>query len=57
LIPSIRNIDKLIPDFQRLPVVVLIRRTLALRTRKTTRQARKSTHKIIKVRTPLPPNK
>jgi DHA3 family macrolide efflux protein-like MFS transporter len=56
LIPSIRNIDKRLPDFRRLPLVGMIRRTQALRTRKNARQARKVIHRIIKVRTSLPPN-
>jgi MFS family permease len=56
IIPSIRNIDTLLPDFQRLPLVGMIRRTLALRTRKPTRKARRILHKHIRVRTSLPPN-
>jgi hypothetical protein len=55
LIPSIRNIDTLIPDFQRLPPVAMIRRKPALRTRKHTRKTRRSIHRRVRVRTTLPP--
>jgi hypothetical protein len=53
LIPSIRRIDILIPDFQDLPAIRLFKRTLILRTRKHTRKTRRSLHnRIIRVRTP-----
>ena len=56
LIPSIRDVDQLVPDFRRLPPVGMVRRLKALRTRKNTRKSRKSSHKIVRERTPLPPN-
>lgn len=56
LIPSIRNIDTLLPDFQRLPPIGMVRRTPALRTRKHTRKARRILHKQVRVRPSLPPN-
>ena len=55
LIPSIRNIDVLLPDFRNLLPIGMIRRTPALRTRKYTRKAKKMIHKNIRVRTSLPP--
>ena len=55
LIPSIRKIDTLLPDFQRLPPIGMIRRTPALRTRKHTRKTRRAIHKRVRVRTTLPP--
>ena len=51
LIPSIRNIDTLMPDFRRLPPIGMIRRRPALRTRKNTRKTRKILHKFVRVRT------
>jgi MFS family permease len=56
LIPSIRNIDLLMPDFRRMPPIGMIRRTPALRTRKPTRKARRAIHKMVRVRASLPPN-
>jgi MFS family permease len=56
LIPSIRNIDTLLPDFRRLPPIGMIRRIPAVRTRKHTRKARRILHKFVRVRTSLPPN-
>jgi MFS transporter, DHA3 family, macrolide efflux protein len=55
LIPSIRNIDTLMQDFQRLPPIAMVRRRLALRTRKHTRKTRRAIHKRVRVRTSLPP--
>ena len=55
LIPSIRRIDTLMPDFQRLPPIGMIKRMPALRTRKSTRKTRKSIHKRVRVRTHQPP--
>ena len=55
LIPSIRNIDVLLPDFRRLPVMGMMRRMPALRTRKHTRKTRRSIHKRVRVRSSLPP--
>jgi MFS transporter, DHA3 family, macrolide efflux protein len=54
LIPSIRNIDVLLPDFRPLPLIGMMRRTLALRTRKHTRKTRRVIHKAVRVRTPIP---
>jgi MFS transporter, DHA3 family, macrolide efflux protein len=48
LIPSIRNIDILLPDFRPLPA--LMRRTPALRTRKHTRKAGRAIHRAVRVR-------
>jgi hypothetical protein len=57
LIPSIRRIDILFPDFQDLPAIRLFNRTLALRTRKHTRKTRRSLHnRIVRVRTSTPRN-
>lgn len=56
LIPSIRNIDMLLPDFRRVPPVGMVRRTPAVRTRKHTRKARRIIHKFVRVRTSRPPN-
>jgi MFS transporter, DHA3 family, macrolide efflux protein len=55
LIPSIRRIDTLMPDFQRLPPIGMIKRMPALRTRKSTRKTRKSIHRRVRVRTHQPP--
>jgi MFS transporter, DHA3 family, macrolide efflux protein len=57
LIPSLRNIDTLLPDFRRLLPIGIIKRTAALRRRKYTRKTRKVIHRMVRVRTPLPPNK
>ncbi len=50
LIPSIRRIDILFPDFQRPPVIGMLRRMPALRTRKPTRKTKRSIHKRVRVR-------
>ena len=55
LIPSIRNIDVLLPDFRRLPIMGMMRRMPALRTRKHTRKTRRAIHKRVRVRSSLPP--
>jgi MFS family permease len=55
LIPSIRNIDELIPDFQSVPPNGMVRRMPALRTRKHTRKPRRTIHRAVRVRTPQPP--
>lgn len=55
LIPSIRRIDTLLPDFQRLPPIGMIKRTPALRARKYTRKTRRAIHKRVRVRTSLRP--
>ena len=54
LIPSIRRIDILFPDFQSLPAIRLFNRTLALRTRKYTRKTKRSMHKRVRVRGHVP---
>jgi DHA3 family macrolide efflux protein-like MFS transporter len=57
LIPSLRNVDTVLPDFPRLPLVGMIRHTPALRTRKHTRKVRRSIHKAVRVRTSALRNK
>ena len=56
LIPTIRNLDRLLPDFRRLPPIGLIKRGQSLRTRKNTRKTRKSIHRMVRARTSLPPS-
>ncbi|HUE98982.1 MAG TPA: MFS transporter [Anaerolineales bacterium] len=56
LIPSIRNIDKLLPDFRRLSPVAMSKRNHGLRIRKQTRKTRKIIHRVVRVRGSLPPN-
>ena len=56
LIPSIRNIDILMPDFRRLLPIGMMRHVPALRTRKHTRKRRKSMHKAVRVRSSAPRN-
>ena len=51
LIPSLRNIDKLLPDFRGPPPIGMLRRTRAVRTRKHTRKTRRKIHKVVRVRT------
>jgi MFS family permease len=55
LIPSIRNIDHLLPDFRRMPPIGMIKRFQAVRTRKNTRKTRKVIHRVVRARTSLPP--
>jgi hypothetical protein len=52
---SIRDVDRLLPDFQRLPPIGMIRRVQALRKRKSARKIRKVTRRALRGRTPLPP--
>jgi hypothetical protein len=54
LIPSIRNIDQLLPDFRRIPPVRVMKRFASVRTRKNTRKTRKAIHKVVRQRTSLP---
>jgi hypothetical protein len=54
-IPSIRNVDQLLPDFRRLPPVGMIRRPQSLRTRRNARRVRKINRRMIRRRVPLPP--
>jgi len=56
LIPTIRNIDTLLPDFRRLPPIGLIKRAQSLRIRKNTRKTRKIIHRMVRARTSLPPS-
>jgi len=56
LIPSIRNIDQLLPDFRRVPPIGMIKRLPAVRTRKNTRKTRKILHRVVRARTSQPPN-
>jgi MFS family permease len=51
LIPSLRNIDKLLPDFRGPPPIGMLRRTPPVRTRKHTRKTRRKIHKVVRVRT------
>ena len=51
LIPSLRNIDILLPDFPGMPPIGMIRRTPAVRTRKHTRKTRRTIHRAVRVRT------
>jgi hypothetical protein len=55
LIPSIRNLDQLMPDFQRFPPVGMIKRLPLVRRRKNTRKTRKTIHRVVRARTSLPP--
>jgi DHA3 family macrolide efflux protein-like MFS transporter len=55
LIPSIRNIDHLLPDFRPMPPIGMIKRFQSVRTRKNTRKTRKIIHKVVRARTSLPP--
>jgi len=57
LIPSIRNVDVLLPDFRRLPPIGMIRRFQPVRTRKSARQVKKVNRRFLRGRTPLPPGK
>jgi len=50
LIPSLRNIDTLMPDFRGSPPIGMVRRTPGVRTRKPTRKTRRSIHKRVRVR-------
>lgn len=54
LIPSLRNIDKFLPDFQPLPAIGMIRRTPALRTRKPARKTRRTIRQAVRVRNLFP---
>ena len=54
LIPSIRNIDQLLPDFRRMPPVGMIKRIHSLRSRKNNRKTRKIIHRVVRARTSPP---
>src|SRR5215211_6905977 len=47
VIPSLRDIDTLLPDFRRLPPVGMVKRTPALRSRKYTRKTRRAIHRMV----------
>ncbi|HSK88801.1 MAG TPA: MFS transporter, partial [Anaerolineales bacterium] len=55
LIPSIRNVDKLLPDFRGLPPIGMLRRAQPLRTRKRKSTIRKVNRRMVRRRLPLPP--
>jgi len=55
LIPSIRNIDQLLPDFRRVPPIGMIKRFQSVRTRKNTRKTRKIIHRVVRARTSSQP--
>jgi hypothetical protein len=57
LIPSVRNVDQLVPDFRPFPPAGVVKRVQMLRTRKNARKAKRGSQKIVRERTPLPPNK
>jgi DHA3 family macrolide efflux protein-like MFS transporter len=56
LMPSIRNIDTLMPDFQPLSALGVIRGAQAVRTRKDARQSKRITQRLTRVRTFQPPD-
>ncbi|HLO33416.1 MAG TPA: MFS transporter [Anaerolineales bacterium] len=55
LMPSIRNVDKLLPDFRRLPPIGMIRRAPLLRIRKGERKTKPRKAIRLRERTPLAP--
>jgi MFS transporter, DHA3 family, macrolide efflux protein len=55
LVPSIRNLDQLVPDFQSLPPVGMVRRIPPVRTRKNHRRTRKQNRKTVRGRTAVHP--
>jgi len=55
LVPSIRNVDQLLPDFRRVPPIGMIRRVQSLRARRSARKVRKINRRVFRGRTPLPP--
>ncbi|HET9911040.1 MAG TPA: MFS transporter [Anaerolineales bacterium] len=52
---SIRDVDQLLPDFQRVPPIGMIKRFQPLRVRKNTRKTKKINRRFLRGRTPLPP--
>lgn len=56
LIPSVRNVDRLVPDFRPFSPVGMVKRVQALRARKNTRKTRRGNQKLVRERAPLPPN-
>lgn len=52
---SIRDVDQLLPDFQRLPPIGMVRRVQPLRTRKSARKIRRVNRRALRGRTSLPP--
>lgn len=57
LIPSLRNLDTLLPDFGRQPPTDMMKRAPGLRTRKHTRKIRRTIHRAVRVRTSTPRHK
>lgn len=57
LVSSIRNVDQLLPDFQRLPPIGMVRRGQPIRARKNAHKLRKFNLRVLRRRTPLPPGK
>ncbi len=55
LVPSIRNVDQLLPDFRRVPPIGMIRRVQSLKARRSARKIRKVNRRMLRGRTPLPP--
>jgi hypothetical protein len=55
LIPSIRDVDRLLPDFRGLPPVGMVPRPPTFQTRKRVRRVRKVSRKMVRRRVPLPP--
>lgn len=56
VIPSIRNVDQLVPDFRRFPPVGMVRRIPALRSRKSTRKTRRRQQRMVRERSSFPPD-
>jgi MFS family permease len=54
VIPSIRNIDVLLPDFQQTVPLALVKRTPILRLRKAARRLKRTNHRAVRVRTSTP---
>lgn len=57
LIPSIREVDRLLPNFRGLPPVGMVPRSPTFQTRKRVQRVRKMSRKMVRRRVPLPPGK
>lgn len=57
LIPSIREVDRLLPNFRGLPPVGMVPRPPTFQTRKRVQRVRKMSRKMVRRRVPLPPGK
>ena len=55
LLPSVRNVDQLVPDYQRTIPLSVNRRTQPVRMRKNSRKARRGSHKSVRARIPSSP--